>query len=307
MLKKVSSTASIGVIILALFLAPWGRGQTATPAPAGSGKTADRALILFTADDGHGTPVTIPSKDSLQLREDGRPHTIELFGAASSSMPLTIGVVVDASGMMQGALPVVKAAGGDFLRQVVTEKDLGFAISFSISVDLLQDLTSDVHLLRSGLDTAKVNVGLRSARSGGLLHDAIYLAAHEILEAQVGRKALVIFTAGVDQGSKVKLKEAIEAAQKAGVVCYVVLFARAFGSSVNDLSEQTGGRTFSVRDSDKLADAMSQIARDLRNQYYLGFTSDNARHDGSFRTIEITSREGYKIRAPKGYFARGGY
>jgi VWFA-related protein len=307
MLQKDSSIASICVIILAFFLSPWCTGQTSTPAPPATQKTANLVSIYFTADDGHGTPITIPSKDSLQLREDGQPQTIQAFGSAASSMPLTVGIVVDASGMMQGALPVVKAAAGDFLRQVVTEKDLGFAISFSISVDLLQDLTSDVHLLRSGLDTAKVNVGLRSARSGGLLHDAVYLAAHEILDAQVGRKALIIFTAGVDQGSKVKLKEAIEAAQKAGVVCYVVLFTRAFGSSVNDLTDQTGGRTFSVRDSDKLADAMSLIARDLRNQYYLGFTSDNARHDGGFRAIEITSREGYKIRAPKGYFARGGY
>jgi VWFA-related protein len=180
-------------------------------------------------------------------------------------------------------------------------------MSFGVSVDLLQDLTSNVHLLRSGLDTAKVNVGLRSSRSGGLLHDAIYLAANEVLGKQVGRKAIVILTAGIDQGSKLKLKDAIEAAQKADAVCYVVLFGHAFGSSLNDLTDQTGGRTFSVRDSDKLADAMSQIARDLRNQYVLAYAPDNPHHDGSFHSIEITSRDGYKIRAPKGYFARGGY
>jgi VWFA-related protein len=208
--------------------------------------------------------------------------------------------------MMQGGLPAAKATAADFIRQVVTQKDLGFAISFGISVDLLQDLTSDVHLLRSGLDTAKTNVGLHSTRSGGMLYDAVYLAADEILGKQVGRKALVIFTAGVDQGSKTRLKEAIQAAQKADAVCYVVLFGRAFGSSVNDLTDQTGGRTFSVRDSDKLAEAMSQITRDLRNQYVLDYTSDNTHHDGAFRAIEITAKEGYKIRVRKGYVAPGG-
>jgi VWFA-related protein len=281
-------------------------GQTPAPAQAAdSRKPVDLVSVFFSADDGHGTPVTIPSKDSLQLREDGRLQTVQHFGPASD-LPLNVGILVDTSGMMQGALPAAKATAADFLRQVVTQKDLGFAISFGISVDLLQDLTSDVHLLRSGLDTAKTNVGLHSTRSGGMLHDAVYLAAHEILGAQVGRKALVIFTAGVDQGSKLKLKEAIEAAQKAGTVCYVVLFGRAFGSSVNDLTDQTGGRTFSVGDSDKLAEAMSQITRELRNQYVLDYTSDNAHHDGAFRAIEITAKEGYKIRVRKGYFAPDG-
>ena len=306
MLKQSSSTVGLCIIALALFPAPRGMGETPAPAQAAdSRKTVDLVSVYFIADDGHGTPVTIPTKDSLQLREDSRPQTIQHFGPASD-LPLNVGVLVDTSGMMQGALPAAKATAADFIRQVVTQKDLGFAISFGISVDLLQDLTSDVHLLRSGLDTAKTNVGLHSTRSGGMLHDAVYLAADEILGKQVGRKALVIFTAGVDQGSKTRLKEAIQAAQKADAVCYVVLFGRAFGSSVNDLTDQTGGRTFSVRDSDKLADAMSQITRDLRNQYVLDYTSDNTHHDGAFRAIEITAKEGYKIRVRKGYVAPGG-
>jgi VWFA-related protein len=305
MRTKDSSALSICVcvVIFTLFLAPTSVGQTSPPAQAVEfRKTVDLVSVFFTADDGHGTPVTIPTKDSLQLREDGRTQTIQRFGPATD-LPVNVGIVMDTSGLMQGALPAAKAAAADFLRQIVTQKDLGFVISSGISVDLLQDLTSDVHLLRSGLDTARINVGLHSIRSGGLLHDAVYLAADEILSKQVGRKTLVVLTAGIDQGSKTKLKEAVQAAQKAGAVCYVVLFGRAFGSSVNDLTDQTGGRTFSVRDADKLADAMGQIARDLRNQYSLDYTSDNTHHDGAFRAIEIIAKEGYRIRARKGYFA----
>jgi VWFA-related protein len=306
MLDQASFAAKLFAIAVALSLAPLCLGQARAAAGTTASDKPETVILFFTADDGHGTSITNLAKDSLQLREDGRPQTIRQLSPASE-LPLNIGVMMDSSGAMQGALPAAKAAAEDFLRQVVTQKDLGFAIAFGINVDLLQDLTSDVRLLRSGLETAKTNVGLRSSRSGGLLYDAVYLAADEILAKQVGRKALVIFTAGVDQGSKTKLKDAIQAAQKADAVCYVIQFSRSlFGSSLGDLSDQTGGRTFSVHDGDKLADALRQIAEDLRNQYSLVFTSDNAHHDGSFHSIELTTREGYKIRVRKGYFATGG-
>jgi VWFA-related protein len=261
--------------------------------------------IFFTVDDSHGTPVPDLSQDSIQIREDGRPQTIQSF-KAGSDVPLTLGVLLDTSGTMQAALLAEKSAAGDFLRKVIRPKDLAFAISFDVTVDLLQDLTSDVGLLRSGMNTAKVNVGLRGSRAGGALNDAIYLAADEILSKQVGRKALVIFTSGWDQGSKLKLKDAIQAAQKADAVCYVVLFSRTiFGQMVNDLAEQTGGRVFTVRSADKLEEALAQIARELHNQYSVGYTPNSANSDSGFHTIEITTKEGYKVRARKGYYARG--
>src|SRR5260370_32180148 len=113
-------------------------------------------------------------------------------------------MMIDSSASMQRMLPTEKVIAADFLRQVVTEKDLAFVISFDISVDLLQDLTSDVRLLRAGLERARINVG---GSSGGIpaqgpvpltrpkgptLFDAQYLASDEILGKQVGRKALVL-------------------------------------------------------------------------------------------------------------------
>lgn len=268
-----------------------------------SPKNAEIVNVFFTVGDSQGALVPSLSKDSFQVREDGRPQAIKYF-SAQSEMPLTLGVLVDTSGAMQGALPAERAAAADLLRQVVKEKDLAFVISFDVTVDLLQDLTSDLSLLRAGLERAKVNVGLRSRRSAGLLHDAVYLAADEILRKQVGRKALVILTSGVDQGSRTKLKDAIQAAQKADAVCYVVLFSRSiFGTTVADLADQTGGRVFTVRTGEKLAETLSQIAGELHNQYSLGYTPDNDKHDGGFRAIEITSKEGYKIRVRKGYYA----
>lgn len=303
---KPRSAAVIFAILLALLLAPVCLGQGSRPSDAPAGNSADLVNIFFTVRDGHSGLVPNLTQDSFQIKEDGRPQTIQRF-AAQSDAPLTVGVLIETSGAMQVALSAEKAAAGDFFRKVVTEKDLGFAISFDITVDLLQDLTGDLQLLRSGLGEAKVNVGLRSRGFNILLHDAVYLAANEILRKQVGRKALVILTSGVDQGSKIKLKETIQAAQRADAVCYVLLFARSiFGqTSMNDLAEQTGGRVITVRSAEALADALRDIAGELHSQYSLSYAPGNSSHDGSFHAIEITSKEGYKIHTRKGYFAAG--
>lgn len=288
-----------------LFLSATCPGQSAPPSNT-TASSKNLVNVFFTVDDGHGTPVSNLSKDSFQVREDGRLQTIRYF-QAGSDLPLTLGVLLDTSGTMQYALPAEKAAAEDFLRQVVRPKDLAFAISFDVTVDLLQDLTSDVHLLRTGMDAAKVNIGLRGSRSGGSLSDAVYLAADEILSKQVGRKALVILTSGADQGSRLKLKDAIQAAQKADAVCYLVLFSRSiFGQVASDLAEHTGGRVFTVSSSDKLAEALGQIARELHNQYSVGYIPDNGGSDAGFHSIEITAKEGYKIRSRKGYYVRNG-
>jgi VWFA-related protein len=290
-------------IVAALLLSVTSAGQ---PSQAGGATTqkdsAAGVNIFFSVGDGHGNVVPNLSKDSFQLREDGRPQIIQYL-AAHPEQPLNVGILLDTSGLTQGALPAVKPAADGFLRHVMTEQDLAFVISFDITVDLLQDLTNDRRLLRAGIEQAKINVGSRSRGFHILLDDAIFLAADEILRKQYGRKALVIFTSGADQGSKVKIKDAIEAAQRADAVCYVLLIGRsAFASQVNDLAEQTGGRLVSVKDSDKLADALTEIATDLRNQYLLGYTPESGKSEGGFRTIEITSKEGYKVRARKGYY-----
>jgi len=142
---------------------------------------------------------------------------------------------------------------------------------------------------------------------GTLLYDAIQLAANDILSKEVGRKAMIILTDGDDVGSKLKLKDAIEAAQKADVIAYVLLitdpgFPSNYGD-MNKLTEQTGGRVISVNRSDKLDKAFAEISAELRSQYSLGFSSNNTVNDGKFRRIEVKSKDGYKIQARKGYYA----
>lgn len=313
--------------LLALLLPLSGVGQQGSNSTDQQGqiptfrKNVNLVNVFFTVKDKHGALIPNLSKDEFDVFEDGKPQTMKYF-SAETNLPLTLGLLIDSSGSMQRMLPQEQVVGSDFLRQVITEKDLAFIISFDISVDLLQDLTSDVHLLSAGLQRAKINIGGGSGGipgigqgpipisnpKGTLLYDGVYLAASEMLSKQVGRKAMVLLTDGNDQGSQVKLKEAIESAQKADAICYVLLLHDAeFGppgaGEMRQLTEATGGRMIEVNNPNKIGEAFHQISAELRSQYSLGYTPENDKRDGTFRKIEIKSKSSYKVQARKGYYA----
>src|ERR1700757_2500870 len=292
-------------------------GQDQTPTFR---KNVNLVNVFFTVKDKHGALIPDLNKDHFDVFEEGHPEAIKFF-TAESNLPLTLGIMIDNSLSMEKMLPEEKVVAADFLRKVLTDKDLAFIISFDINVELLQDLTADQHLLRAGLEKARINVGTGgggfpgigqgpipiSHPKGTLLYDAVYLGANDMLSKQVGRKAMIVLTDGVDQGSQEKLKDALEAAQKADVICYVLLlFDPRYGSDMSDMShltEQTGGRAISVGSADKLDKAFAQISSELRSQYSLAYTPTNEKHDGTFRKIEIKSKDGYKVQARKGYYA----
>ncbi|HSM84546.1 MAG TPA: VWA domain-containing protein [Candidatus Limnocylindrales bacterium] len=320
-------TLIIGFVLAFLYLSP-GLAQQPQPPSAQQDQTpvfrkrVNLVNVFFTVKDKHGALAPGLKQSDFQIFEDGKPQNIRYF-SAESNQPLTLGILIDSSGSMQNMLPEEKIVAGDFLRQVITDKDMAFVISFDIDVDLLQDLTSDVHMLRAGLNKARINVGSGgggfpgigqgpipvSNPKGTLLYDGVYLGGDEILSKQVGRKAMIILTDGVDQGSRMRLKDSIEAAQKADAICYVLLISDPrYGSDSHDmgqLAEQTGGRVITVSNPDKLSKAFSQISDELRSQYSIGYYPANEKHDGSFRKIELktTTKEKYKIQARKGYYA----
>ena len=290
--------------------------------------SVDVVNVFFNVKDDHGALIPGLQKDDFQISEDGAPQTIKFF-SAESNQPLTLGMLIDTSGSQQRLLPMEKEIGAAFLREVLQQKDLAFVISFDVDVNLLQDYTANPRDLRAGLERAHINAGTsgimfpgtggdpvpnRKPR-GTVLYDAVYLAATEELANEAGRKAVILLTDGADFGSRVKLEEAIEAAQKADTICYVLLlvdrYAYGFGfgypgsGEVKKMAEQTGGRVIEVGNKpEKLKAAFDQIANELRSQYSLGYTPTNTQHNGSFRKIEIKSHEGYKIQARHGYYAR---
>ena len=282
--------------------------------------------LFYNVKDKKGGLIPSLTKDDFELYEDGKPQTIKYF-AAESNLPLTLGILIDSSGSQMRVLEMEKEVGGAFLNDILREKDEAFVIDFDVNVDLLQDFTNDIRRLKAALNKAKINTGggggslpglgggpiPTSNPRGTLLYDAVYLAAHDELAHEVGRKAMILLTDGEDQGSQLRIKDAIEAAQKSDSICYVLLIADrgfyGFGgysgdSEMKKLAGETGGRVIEVGNKfDKLKEAFDQIAKELRSQYNIGYTPTNAKLDGTFRKVEIRSKQGYKIQSRSGYYA----
>jgi VWFA-related protein len=286
--------------------------------------------LFFNVKDKHGALIPNLTKDDFQIAEDSKPQTIKYF-TAESNLPLTLGMLIDSSGSQRNVIDMEKEVGGAFLKQILTDKDEAYVISFDISVDLLQDFTRDTHRLQTALNKAKINVDFTSGgipgmgggpvptqnAPGTLLYDAVYLSAHDMLSKETGRKAMILLTDGQDEGSRLKIQDAIEAAQKADAIVYVLLcadrgFYGGFGGYTGEgemrkLTEQTGGRVINVGNKfDKLREAFDQIANELRSQYNVGYTPTNLKHDGTYRKIEIKNKQNYKIQARAGYYASRG-
>ena len=284
--------------------------------------------LFFNVKDKHGALMPNLTKDDFEVFEDGKQQTIKYF-AAESNLPLTLGILIDSSGSQLRVLDMEKEVGGAFLRQILTDKDEAYVMDFNIDAELIQDYTRDVHRLQAALNKVKINSGVTmptlpgagggpvpTAQSPGtVLYDAVYLSAHDMLAKEVGRKAMVLLTDGEDEGSRLKIKDAMEAAQKADAIVYVLLCADRGGyyslgmgysgeSEMRKLTEATGGRVINVGNKfDKLKEAFDQVAAELRSQYNLGYTPTNTKQDGSYRKLEIKSKQNYKIQSRAGYYA----
>src|SRR3984957_270234 len=297
--------------------------------PAGTVKVNVNVVgLFFNVKDKHGALIPNMTKDDFQVFEDGAPQTIKYF-AADSNLPLTLGILIDSSGSQRNVLDMEKQVGGAFLHQILTDKDEAYVIDFNVDAELVQDYTRDVHRLQAALNKVKINTGFTTGpipgagggpvptanSPGTVLYDAVYLSAHDMLAKEVGRKAMILLTDGEDEGSRLKIRDAIEAAQKADAIVYVLLCAdRGFYGSfqvgysgegeMRKLTEATGGRVINVGNKfDKLREAFDQIAAELRSQYNLGYTSTNIKLDGTYRKLEIKNKQNYKIQSRAGYYA----
>jgi len=310
---------------LLLLGGPGGGAQQKEQLPTGPTLKASTEVINVYAvvKDKKGRMIPTLDKEDFELEEDKSPQEIRYFSRETDT-PLTLGIMVDTSPSQGRVLAVEQQEAKEFLRQVLRPKDLAFVLHFDLEVELLQDFTADHRLLAHAIDETVINAGgrgplptpLPTAGVGGThLYDAVYLAANELMKNEVGRKVLIMLTDGEDQGSRIKLHEALEAAQKSDLIIYsIAIIDRAFywghmtgfsGDSVlKKLAEETGGRVIQVDRVRDTAAAFQQIADELRTQYLLGYTSSNTKRDGSFRKIRVETRNrDFKIQARRGYYA----
>jgi VWFA-related protein len=212
-------------------------------------------------------------------------------------------------------LSAEKEAGSRFLARVMRKGDLSMIMSFDTDIDLLADFTEDRGMLDRAINRAQINAPsggitpgpLPSSGSGGTnFYDAVYLAAHDKLSGEAGRKAIVVLTDAEDTGSKLRLQDAIEAAQRTDTVVHILLVAADGGdqSVAKRLTDETGGRTIVVRNEKNLEQAFDQISEELRNQYTVGYYPSNKARDGSYRKIKMEMKnKDYSALTRRGYYA----
>jgi VWFA-related protein len=224
-------------------------------------KAAPAVELPVVVRDKKGELVTNLEKSQLTLTQEGRPQTIQSLTKADG--PLRIGILVDTSRGMSGAMEAERKAAGAFLDAMLPDgtKNQAFLIHFDREVELLQDFTSARDKLHSELDdmgstssskrdtgegpetTDNPNESSSKRRGGDQLYDAIYLSADELMKDKAGRKVLVIFSNGADNGSKETLNDAIDAADHAGLTIYTIFFKgeqqRSYGR--DQFPQQRGG------------------------------------------------------------------
>ena len=261
------------------------------------------------------------TKEDFKITEDGVEQKVEFF-SKEVNMPITLGLLIDTSASMDRMIDAEQDAASRFLREVMRPKDEAMVITFDFDVDLLADFTQDTSVLASAIRRARVNsVGGGGVvtpgtfpggnSSGGTdLYDAIYLACHDELATEAGRKGVIILTDAEDTGSKLRMQDAIEAAQRSDAVIHVLLISdrmATFGTGpgvARKMADDTGGRVIDVHNEKSLEKAFDEISEELRSQYVLGYYPTNLKHDGSFRKIQVTvNRPDVKVLARKGYYA----
>lgn len=281
--------------------------------------------VFVTVRDKHNGIISDLAEKDFTLYEDGQPQKVAFY-SKEVNMPITLGVLIDTSGSMANIIGAEQDTASRFLQEVMRKRDEAMVISFDFDVNLLADFTQDTSELEHAIRRARVNAvasggvvtpsTLPQGRNGGTdLYDAVYLACHDQLVSEAGRKAVILLTDAEDTGSKLTLQQSIEAAQRADTVIHVLRLADEpfyFGMGVGysgasvarKMAEETGGREIEVRSEKSLEKAFDIISEELRSQYVLGYYPTNTNRDGTFRKIKVeVDRPDTKILARKGYYA----
>ncbi|MEO8597134.1 MAG: VWA domain-containing protein [Candidatus Solibacter sp.] len=316
--------------------------------------TGVKVVNLFAnVRDKTGAIVKNLTKEDFLLSEDERSQVIRYF-SQESDLPLTLGLMVDTSGSLRRLIEEERVASYRFFEQVLRpEKDVAFVIHFDFETELLQDITSSRKQLEKALDAlespddrprirqrfapddpqfpfpipgggGRGGRGGRGGPAGGgrrgggtVLYDAIMLASDELMRKQSGRKALILLSDGMDNGSKVSLSTAVEAAQRADTLVFSILFedTEMYGGMMGRIggedgkkvlqriSRETGGRFFEVTRRMPLSRVFDEIDEDLRHQYSLGYSPDRAEPRETYHRIKLTTRQkGLIVQARDGYY-----
>lgn len=291
--------------------------------------------VLFSAADKNRRLLTDLKQEDVRILENGQPQEIVAF-QRQVDLPISLAILIDTSASQERTLPEEKSAAISFVDSVIrAEKDEVAIVSFTGDATLEQGMTNNLNRLRRAIDKVEfvppsgyigggVVVGTppisgknQMTQGSTAIWDAIWATSAEVLgpAPEKTRRAIILLTDGVNTYGQKKLDDAVQAALKAEAVIYSIGIGDDFyggvdRSSLNKISERTGGRAFFPRDEAELRKAFVQIQIEMRSQYLLAYAPTNQKRDGSFRTIEIQltnaelAKQKIALTHRKGYFAK---
>src|SRR5882724_3287898 len=286
--------------------------------------------VLFTVLDRRNKLVPALEKTDFKIFDDKLPQEIRYF-SKQSDLPLRIGILLDTSNSIRDRIKFEQDASVNFLFTVLRRnKDEAFAMTFDDEPQIIQPFTGDAGALRDQITKTR-------AGGGTAIYDAIYEACVKELshpprppgdQPDVVRRVMVLISDGEDNLSNHTRTEAIEMAQRTSVVIYTISTSIQWISLtqnnepaksgdrkyhltdgdkiLQELAEETGGRSFYPYHVDDLDQSFQDIGDELRNQYSIAYLPTNYVLDGRYHKIriEVPDHKGYQVRARRGYFAR---
>jgi len=251
--------------------------------------------VYVTVTDSHGSPVTGLTKDSFEVREDGKEQKIAVFDK-ESAVPLSIVLAVDTSLSTRHDLPLEQAAAKRFVHTVLHPADVIAVYGFNEDVRVSVPFTPDVKRAEEGIDRLKL--GAATA-----MFDAIF-SASRALDRRQGRKVIVLITDGGDTASSVDYRQAARAAEESEAMVYSIIVVPIESSAGREtggehaliqLSEDTGGKYYYAESGAQLDDAFRHISDELRTQYLLAYYASEHTTSAEFRRIDV------KVNGPTAY------
>jgi len=266
----------------------------------------EEVLLYATVMDPHNRPVTDLTQQDFAVYEDDQPQQITSF--RREDVPVSLGILIDNSGSMRDKRPRVNLAALNLVR-ASNPKDEAFIVNFNDEPYLDQDFTSNVNDLRDALDKIE-------ARGGTALYDAVIASADHLAKAgKHDKKAILVITDGEDDASAKTLEEAVRSVQdEQGPTVYTIGLLgddsdrerKRARRALERLAFETGGIAFFPRDLDEVDQITQQVAKDIRNQYTLGYKPTHPQQEGGFRTVRVEAHDGrekLQVRTRSGYFA----
>ena len=268
--------------------------------------TVDLISLNVTVTDNRDRFITDLLEEDFSIYEDGITQEVSIF--SREDLPIRMVLLIDTSASMDDKMSFAQRAAVNFVHEM-KDDDLTEVVEFGSKPHVLQPFTADLE---------KLNRAIRMTQAGGTtqLYNALYISLKGLSRRRqdIRRQAIVVLSDGEDTSSLVTFERVMELAKETDVTIYTISLrrqggrrSRAFSEAefvLKKLAEETGGQWFFPEQIEELTDVYARIATELKNQYNIGYVSNNPKRDGSWRRVVVqTTYPNLRVRTKLGYYA----